>query len=208
MWILSIIHFKLFSMPRKAEKAIKRLQRSEEEDIPRTQKFLRFLSSAKAKAWTEEIIRQGQYTDLINDRHLPPELTIDQLKALKSITHHNGNRFLRFQNNSILIILGEFFKDWMECKIKPEYLKNAKKHPEIAISPAQSSWFSVAEDYSKFCKTNSAKHLTIGGHLIALRGKEKEEFPLLSTHQGGNQCKIFYKSVIKGVYNFGRFASL
>ncbi|CAF1210212.1 unnamed protein product [Adineta ricciae] len=159
-------------MSRKAQKEIKRLQRSKKEDFPRSQKFLNFLSPAKAKAWTEEIIKQHEYEDLINDRHLPPELTIDQLKALTSITHHNGT----------------FFKDWMECKITPKHLKNAKRHPEIAITPSKSSWFSVAEDYIEFCKANSVENLTVSRHLIALRGKEKEELPLLSTNQGGNQC--------------------
>jgi hypothetical protein len=74
-----------------APKSKKRLSSSKKQrKLPTTQAVLDHISAAEAQALGEEIIETHCYSDLINTRHLPSELTINQLKCLRSITHHDG----------------------------------------------------------------------------------------------------------------------
>jgi len=49
------------------------------------------LSADEAKAWKEETVTLLRYVKSINSRHLP-ELTVNELKSLKSITPHDGKK--------------------------------------------------------------------------------------------------------------------
>jgi hypothetical protein len=82
------------------------------------------LSIAEAEAWKQEIYDLPIYPELITHHHISTILTVDQLQSLKSVTHYDGEKVVEifqffFQN--IIVTLGTFFKNWMQCKMRPEH---------------------------------------------------------------------------------------
>jgi hypothetical protein len=97
--------------------------------IPKTQAFLNFLSADDAKAWLEEITETG-YTKFINDVHITSSISLDQIISATSITRYDGEEFFKFFGKYLilLIVVGPYFKKWMECKIRETDVRNRVKH--------------------------------------------------------------------------------
>ncbi len=127
------------------------------EDMPRSQAFLKFLSAADAKSWLKEIEDDG-CKSFINEKHITSNFTLDQLKSATSITTLNGEDFLKYfrKHSMLLIILGEYFIKWMQCKLRDTDLINPRtKHPQIIVSPNTSRFPSTQEKLRSFCTQNS-----------------------------------------------------
>ncbi len=84
--------------------------------IPKTQAFLNFLSADDTK--------------FINDVHITSSISLDQIISATSITRYDGEEFFKFFGKYLilLIVVGPYFKKWMECKIRETDVRNRVKH--------------------------------------------------------------------------------
>ncbi len=58
--------------------------------MSKSQVFLSTLSADDAEKWLDEIIEKWDYIDFINQDHIKPNITLDELKSSTSITGFDG----------------------------------------------------------------------------------------------------------------------
>ena len=88
---------------------------------------------------------------------------------------------------TVVLYLGPFFAQWMECKILEEHMvKPPNNRPGLWLHGNGRSWSSIKEKLNEFCTTNSVKTVALLMLHIALRSKDTI-LPLLSNTDGSLQ---------------------
>jgi hypothetical protein len=63
--------------------------------LPKTDRFFNLVLNSEVEDWIADIKEANDYLELINYRHITPNLSIDELKSLTSGDLYDGKLFCR-----------------------------------------------------------------------------------------------------------------
>ncbi|CAF1228292.1 unnamed protein product [Adineta steineri] len=134
------------------------------------QYFLSIISTNNAIKLYNIMMKRDNYEEFINDQHIKPELSKEQLEIMTGSKPHDGS----------------YFAKWLSClATKQEFLS---VHDALITLWRNSQVYSVVkEQINQTCKEYNTRSISILKHHIVLR--TKENLPVLSTRaQGSHLC--------------------